>query len=208
MPDVDPVVLVPVKAFADAKARLAPVLSPAQREALARWTAERVLAAAGERAVYVACDDEGVAEWATTHGALVLWHPGVGLNAAVTNSVADLRERGVRHAIVAHGDLPQPGALVTVAVADTITLVPDTAGDGTNVIALPTDAPFEFTYGAGSFRRHLAHALQSGLAVAVRRDPLLALDIDVPSDLSHPRVQEVLPSWLPTNRANPTPLPR
>lgn len=208
MPDVDPVVLVPVKAFADAKARLAPVLSPAQREALARWTAERVLAAAGERAVYVACDDEGVAEWATAHGALVLWHPGVGLNAAVTNSVADLRERGVRHAIVAHGDLPQPGALATVAVADTITLVPDTAGDGTNVIALPTDAPFEFTYGAGSFRRHLAHALQSGLAVAVRRDPLLALDIDVPSDLSHPRVQEVLPSWLPTNRANPTPLPR
>ena len=208
MPDVDPVVLVPVKAFADAKARLAPVLSPAQREALARWTAERVLAAAGERAVYVACDDEGVAEWATAHGALVLWHPGVGLNAAVTNSVADLRERGVGHAIVAHGDLPQPGALATVTVADTITLVPDTVGDGTNVIALPTDASFEFAYGAGSFRRHLAHALQSGLAVAVRRDPLLALDIDVPSDLSHPRVQEVLPSWLPTNRANPTPLPR
>lgn len=208
MPDVDPVVLVPVKAFADAKARLTPVLSPAQRESLARWTAERVLAAAGERAVYVACDDEGVAEWATAHGALVLWHPGVGLNAAVSNSVADLRERGVGHAIVAHGDLPRPGALATVAMADTITLVPDTAGDGTNVIALPTDAPFEFAYGAGSFRRHLAHALQSGLAVAVRRDPLLALDIDVPSDLSHPRVQEVLPSWLPTNRANPTPLPR
>ena len=33
---------------ADAKARLAPVLSPAQREQLARWTAERVLAAAGD----------------------------------------------------------------------------------------------------------------------------------------------------------------
>lgn len=208
MPDVDPVVLVPVKAFADAKARLAPVLSPAQRETLARWTAERVLAAAGERAVYVACDDEGVAEWATDHGAFVLWHPGVGLNAAVSNSVRDLRARGVQHAIVAHGDLPRPGALATVAEAATITLVPDTAGDGTNVIALPTDAPFEFAYGAGSFRRHLAHALQSGLAVAVRRDPLLALDIDIPSDLSHPRVQEVLPSWLPTNRANPTPLPR
>jgi 2-phospho-L-lactate/phosphoenolpyruvate guanylyltransferase len=208
MPGVDPVVLVPVKAFADAKARLASVLSPQQRDALARWTAERVLAAAGERAVYVACDDEGVAEWATAHGALVLWHPGVGLNAAVTNSVADLRELGVRHAIVAHGDLPRPGALATVASAGTITLVPDNAGDGTNVIALPTDAPFEFAYGAGSFRRHLAHALQSGLAVAVRRDPLLSLDIDVPSDLSHPRVQEVLPSWLPTNPANPTPHPR
>ena len=53
MPDVDPVVLVPVKAFADAKARLATVLSPAQREALARWTAERVLGATGGMAAYV-----------------------------------------------------------------------------------------------------------------------------------------------------------
>ncbi|MEN9643414.1 MAG: hypothetical protein RL238_83 [Actinomycetota bacterium] len=208
MPDVDPVVLVPVKAFADAKARLAPVLSPAERHALARWTAERVLAAAGERVVYVACDDEGVAQWATDHGAIVLWHPGVGLNAAVADSVADLRERGIRHAIVAHGDLPRPDALPTLGRSGTITLVPDTARDGTNVVALPTDAPFEFAYGAGSFHRHLRHAVRSGLAVEVRRDPLLSLDIDIPSDLSHPRVQEVLPAWLPTNRDNPTPLPR
>jgi hypothetical protein len=39
--------------------------------------------------------------------------------------------------------------------------------------------------------------------VRVRRDPLLALDIDTPSDLAHPLVQEVLPTWLPTNLANP-----
>ena len=208
MPGVDPVVLVPVKAFADAKARLAPVLSPAQREALARWTAERVVAAAGERAVYVACDDEGVADWATAHGAIVLWHPGVGLNAAVADSMADLRARGIDHAIVAHGDLPRPHALPTVARPGTITIVPDTARDGSNVIALPTDASFEFAYGAGSFGRHLHHAMRSGLAVEVRRDAWLSLDIDIPSDLSHPRVQEVLPAWLPTNRANPTPLPR
>ena len=208
MPGVDPVVLVPVKAFADAKARLAPVLTPAERDALARWTAERVLAAAGARAVYVACDDDGVAEWATAQGATVLWHPGVGLNAAVADSIADLRERGITHAIVAHGDLPQPTGLPRLARPGTITLVPDTARDGTNVIALPTDARFEFAYGAGSFLRHLEHALRSGLAVEVRRDPMLALDIDTPSDLSHPRVQEVLPAWLPTNRANPTPLPR
>jgi len=208
MPGVDPVVLVPVKAFADAKARLASVLSPSERDALARWTAERVLAAAGQHAVYVACDDEGVAEWARSHGATVLWHPGVGLNAAVADSMADLRERGITHAIVAHGDLPRPAGLATLARPDTITLVPDSAGDGTNVLALPTEAPFEFAYGPGSFPRHLDRALRSGLAVEVRRDPLLSLDIDVPSDLSHPRVQEVLPAWLPTSPANPTPLPR
>ncbi|MFZ4718231.1 MAG: 2-phospho-L-lactate guanylyltransferase [Ilumatobacteraceae bacterium] len=202
---MEPVVLVPVKAFTDAKARLAPVLSPAEREALARWTAERVLAAAGEAPTFVACDDDAVAEWAEAHGATVLWHPGVGLNAAVTGSIADLRARGIGHVVVAHGDLPRAHGLVTVAEPGVVTLVPDTAGDGTNVCALPTEIAFEFAYGAGSFRRHLAAAVALGLPVAVRRDPFLSLDIDTPDDLTHPLVQEVLPWWLRTNPVNPTP---
>ncbi|MDO8390765.1 MAG: 2-phospho-L-lactate guanylyltransferase [Actinomycetota bacterium] len=202
---MDRVVLVPVKRFADAKARLAAVLAPADRERLARWTAERVVAAAGELPVFVACDDEGVAEWATTHGASVLWHPGVGLNAAVANSVAELRVRGAGHVVVAHGDLPRARSLAGTIIPRTITLVPDARDDGTNVIAVPTDVPFEFAYGAGSFHRHLAAAVAAGMPVAVRRDPLLAIDIDTPSDLAHPLVQEVLPSWLPTNPANPNP---
>lgn len=201
---VDCVVLVPVKAFADAKARLSPVLSPTERERLARWSAERVVAAAGDTPVFIACDDDAVAQWARGLGAGVLWHPGVGLNAAVSNSVHDLRQRGVAHVVVAHGDLPRARSLASVAQHDTITLVPDAAGDGTNVLALPTSAAFTFAYGAGSFRRHLAAAAGTGLAVAVRRDPLLGLDIDVPSDLTHPLVKEVLPSWLPTNPDNPT----
>jgi 2-phospho-L-lactate guanylyltransferase (CobY/MobA/RfbA family) len=45
---VNAVVLVPVKAFTDAKARLATMLGDAERERLARWTSARVLAAAGE----------------------------------------------------------------------------------------------------------------------------------------------------------------
>jgi 2-phospho-L-lactate guanylyltransferase (CobY/MobA/RfbA family) len=45
---VNAVLLVPVKAFASAKARLATVLGDADRERLARWTSARVLAAAGE----------------------------------------------------------------------------------------------------------------------------------------------------------------
>jgi len=201
---VTPVVLVPVKAFAVAKARLATVLSPDEREALARWSAERVIAAAGELPVFIACDDESVAQWAKAHGATVLWHPGVGLNAAVDRSVADLREQGVAHVVVAHGDLPCVTPLVAVVTQGTLTLVPDARGDGTNVVALPTSFEFQFQYGAGSFRRHLGQAIAAGLPVAVRRDPQLALDIDTPSDLRHPLVQEVLPSWLPTNPANPT----
>ena len=202
MPGVNAVVLVPVKAFTDAKARLASVLGGAERERLARWTSARVLAAAGELPTYVACDDDEVAAWATEHGASILWHPGVGLNAAVNDSVAELRDAGVTDVIVAHGDLPRAHSLAALAQPGTLTLVPDRRGDGTNVIALPTDMEFRFAYGPGSFQRHLGSAIAAGLSVRVRRDPLLALDIDTPSDLAHPLVQEVLPSWLQTNPAN------
>jgi 2-phospho-L-lactate guanylyltransferase len=199
---VNAVVLVPVKAFTDAKARLASVLDEADRERLARWTAERVLAAAGELPTYVACDNEEVATWAAQHGATTLWHPGVGLNAAVNNSVVELRDAGVTDVIVAHGDLPRVHSLADLAEPGTLTLVPDRHGDGTNVVGVPTAMPFQFAYGPGSFRRHLESAIAAGLSVRVRRDPLLALDIDTPSDLAHPLVQEVLPSWLQMNRAS------
>jgi 2-phospho-L-lactate guanylyltransferase len=202
MPGVNAVVLVPVKAFTDAKARLATVLGHAERERLARWTAARVLAAAGELPTYVACDDEQVAAWAAEHGATILWHPGVGLNAAVNDSVAELREAGVTDVIVAHGDLPRAHSLARLSDPGTLTLVPDRHGDGTNVVALPTDLDFRFAYGPGSFRRHLASAIASGHSVRVRHDPLLAADIDTPADLAHPLVQEVLPSWLQTNPVN------
>jgi 2-phospho-L-lactate guanylyltransferase len=202
MPGVNAVVLVPVKAFATAKARLSAVLGDSDRERLSRWMSARVLAAAGELATYVACDDEQVAAWASEHGASILWHPGIGLNAAVNNSVSDLRDAGVTDVIVAHGDLPRAQGLANLTEPGVLTLVPDRRGDGTNVIALPTDMPFDFAYGPGSFRRHLAAAIAAGLSVRVRRDPLLALDIDTPSDLTHPLVQEVLPTWLQTNPAN------
>jgi 2-phospho-L-lactate guanylyltransferase len=199
---VNAVVLVPVKAFTDAKARLATVLGDAERERLSRWMSARVLAAAGELPTYVACDDEAVAAWATEHGASILWHPGVGLNAAVNNSVTALREAGVTDVVVAHGDLPRAHSLAALTEPGTLTLVPDRRGDGTNVIAVPTNMPFAFAYGPGSFQRHLGSAIAAGLSVRVRRDPLLALDIDTPSDLAHPLVQEVLPTWLQTNPAN------
>jgi 2-phospho-L-lactate guanylyltransferase len=178
------------------------VLSPDQRARLARWTAGRVVAAAGELPVFVTCDDDEVAEWAGSIGATVLWHPGEGLNAAVRGSVTELAQRGVRHVVIAHGDLPRAASFATIARPATVSLVPDSRCDGTNVLSMPTATPIELAYGVQSFSRHLAAALRSGLAVEVRHDPWLALDVDTPDDLSHPLVREVLPAWLPTNPAN------
>jgi 2-phospho-L-lactate guanylyltransferase len=64
-----------------------------------------------------------------------------------------------------------------------ITLVPDRYGNGTNVITLPTDAGFQFSYGPGSFARHRGEAERLGLPVRVLHRPDLAWDIDVPGDV-------------------------
>src|SRR5690349_17391498 len=95
--------VVPIKAFARAKARLADVLDEEARAALARRMAERVLAAAGALPVTIACDDDEVAAWAVEHGASVAWTPGTDLNGAVTLAVASL---DVDRVVVAHADLP------------------------------------------------------------------------------------------------------
>lgn len=199
-------VLVPVKRFDHAKGRLSTLLSSAERIDLARWLAGRVVASAGDVAVFVACDNESVAEWADTAGAEVLWCPGMGLNGAVDSSRETIAGKGFEHIIVAHSDLPFATDLPRIAVRDTITIVPDRALGGTNVMAIPVGAQLTASYGANSFRSHLAMALDESntrrFRVEVRRDPFLSLDVDTPADLRHPMLNEELPSWLRTILAN------
>jgi 2-phospho-L-lactate guanylyltransferase len=179
-------VVVPVKAFGEAKVRLAGVLDPAERARLARQMAEIVLAAAAPLPAVVVCDDDEVRDWATGAGARVVWCPGRGLNGAVADGVAALATYGVARAVVAHADLPLATRLDWVADFDGVTLVPDRRLDGTNVLAVPTGAGFGFSYGAGSFGRHRAEAARLGLAARLVRDPDLAWDVDLPVDLAWP----------------------
>jgi 2-phospho-L-lactate guanylyltransferase len=176
-------VLVPVKAFGEAKRRLHAAMSGADRVQLARAMADRVLAAAHPLPVAVVCDDIDVAEWARSRGALVVWEPGRGLNGAVEAGVVHLGQVGVIQVTVAHADLPRATDLALVGEAAGITLVPDRYGNGTNVMALPTDAGFQFSYGPGSFARHRAEAARLGLPTRVLDRPDLAYDIDEPADI-------------------------
>ena len=179
-------VLIPVKAFAVAKLRLAEVLVPPRRAELARQMATTVLRAAGDVPAAVVCDDEEVRSWAQGHGAEAIWTPGLGLNGAVEAGVAHLARRGATRVIVAHADLPLARDLTWVARFGGITLVPDRHGDGTNVVSVPAAAGFRFSYGGGSFARHRASATRSGLPVRIVPDVDLGWDVDVPGDLHLP----------------------
>lgn len=176
-------VLVPVKAFSDAKRRLMEALDDGAREELARAMAQRVLRAAAPLPIAVVCDDAAVAAWARDHGALVVWEPGRGLNGAVDAGVERLGAMGVRRVIVAHGDLPWATGLADLGQFDGVTLVPDRHGNGTNVIELPTGCGFQFSYGPGSFARHRAECRRIGQPLRVLEVPALAHDVDCPDDL-------------------------
>ena len=175
-------VLVPVKAFSEAKLRLAPALPPAARAELAKAMATHVVEAARPLPTAVVCDDIEVASWARQQRALVIWEPERGLNRAVEAGVERLHHAGAQRVIVAHGDLPLAPGLAWVARFPGVTIVPDRVANGTNVICVPGDVGFTFSYGPGSFARHASEALRRGLPLRVVREPLLAQDVDTPAD--------------------------
>ena len=178
--------VVPVKAFTQAKVRLSSALEPGERADLARHMAEIVLLAADPLPVIVVCDDDDVRAWAEQSGARVVWCPGRGLNGAVCDGVAALRAEGVAHAIIAHADLPLATRLDWLAGFPGVSLVPDRRFDGTNVLALPTTVPFRFSYGAGSFGRHQAEAARLDMPARIVQDAHLGWDVDLPADLAYP----------------------
>jgi 2-phospho-L-lactate guanylyltransferase len=189
---VETAVLIPVKAFHAAKARLSGWLPDPDRERLARWMAERVVGAAQPLPTFVACDDDGVAAWAESLGAEVVWGPGLGLNGAIDHGVDLISAEGADHVIIAHGDLPLPDRVGTICRPGHVVLVPDRRSDGTNVMSRPCAASMSAAYGGGSFRRHLEAALAVGLPVSIRVDPQLSIDVDTIDDCRHPQVATLL----------------
>jgi 2-phospho-L-lactate/phosphoenolpyruvate guanylyltransferase len=177
------VALLPVKGFSQAKRRLSPALGPSERAALARSMARHVLLATSPLPAAVVCDDPDVAAWAKELGAILLEEPGRGLNGAVTAGVEALARAGADEVLVVHADLPLASGLAGLAGFDGVTLVPDRRDDGTNVCCVPARAGFRFSYGPSSFVRHRAEAERLGLDLRVVREPLLAWDVDVPSDI-------------------------
>jgi len=177
---------VPIKPFGVAKRRLSPVLDDAARSRLGKAIAANTLAVAGSVIddVAVVTADPGVADWARAQGVAVIGDPGTGLDGAAT---AALGAAGGRWAII-HADLPMlsssdVAALVEAVPESGVVLAPSADG-GTNAIAGAV-AAFAFSYGPGSFARHLAAA--AALPHAIVSRPGLALDLDTPHDLDRAR---------------------
>jgi 2-phospho-L-lactate/phosphoenolpyruvate guanylyltransferase len=188
-------VVIPIRAFALGKARLADTLDAAARAALGQRWAARVVQAAAPLTTLVVSSDAEVREWAAGLDVPGLDVPGLDvgvlddpgtLDAAATAGRDRLLELGCARVIVAHADLPYARALERLGrdgSRPVVALVPCHRDDGTPVLSVPTAVDFRFAYGPGSFRRHAAEARRLGLGLRVVRDRDLAFDVDVPDDL-------------------------
>jgi 2-phospho-L-lactate/phosphoenolpyruvate guanylyltransferase len=179
-------VVIPVRAFALGKARLAADLGGAARAELGRQLADRVAAAAGELPAVVVSGADDVRDWARARGLDVVDDPG-SLDGAAAAGRTWVEGRGCTRAMIVHADLPLARTLTPLARdrgRPIVAGVPCHRDDGTTVLSVPVDAPFRFAYGPGSFRRHAAEARRLRLGFRVVRDADLAFDVDVPDDLN------------------------
>lgn len=186
--------LVPVKAPADGKTRLASVLSPPERVALQEAMLTDLLSGlrTAERlsGIAVMSPDPDVAGIAKAFGAAVVQQDASvdGLNAPVATGVRALAARGASTVAVLPGDLPLADghelddAIAMTEDGETTVVVPDRWESGTNALIVPVSAVPVFSYGVGSFERHVRAALTR--RVVPLRLPSFALDIDLPEDLA------------------------
>jgi 2-phospho-L-lactate guanylyltransferase len=178
--------VIPIRAFALGKARLAASLDATERAALGRRWAEQVVQAAAPMPVVVVSSDPAVREWAAGLGVDALDDPG-SLDAAAAAGRDHFRAAGCTRVVVAHADLPRAHDLARLArdgAQPIVGIVPCHRDDGTPVLSVPTASDFRFAYGPDSFRRHAAEARRLRLGVRVVRDADLAFDVDLPDDLA------------------------
>ena len=184
----------PHRGLEAAKTRLAPVLDPAEREALARTLLSRVLAVVHRASddVVVISPSEALRPIVEEAGARLSVQRGMGLNAGLEQARAEAVADGLRVLLVLHGDLPNLSPEDVGALRDAlpaggsggVAIAPDRAGTGTNGLAQsPADA-IAFGFGVASLNRHREAATRAGLPLVVVERPGLAFDLDTPADLA------------------------
>lgn len=177
--------IVPVNTPADAKRRLAPVLSAEQRSTLVLVMLEDVLEACRRTSavdgVLVVTPDPAAAP----PDAAVLRDPGRGHATAIQLALAKAGEDG---AVVVMADCPlvRPEALDRLAAAARPVALAPASDGGTNGLALrPADAIVPAFGVVDGARVVIERCHAAGIEPAVIDDPGLAHDIDTPEDLDH-----------------------
>ncbi|MEV6298584.1 2-phospho-L-lactate guanylyltransferase [Actinoplanes sp. NPDC051861] len=177
--------VIPVKRLDAAKTRLRGAV-PAERHpqlalAMVRDTAAAVLSASAVAELLVVTDDPAVRAAVRDLGGRVAADPGAGLNAALRFGADEVGGLSAYRAVLA-GDLPALRPEQLDEALDQVvarSFVPDAAGTGTVLLAVPPRASLDPLFGVRSAAAHAA----SG-AVRISGDwPGLRQDVDTAEDL-------------------------
>jgi 2-phospho-L-lactate/phosphoenolpyruvate guanylyltransferase len=186
--------VVPVKERDRAKERLAPLLPPDMRQALALAMLEDVLTALGPAAglagIILVTVDQPARRLALRYGARIL-EDGArdGHTGAVSAAARLLSAEGRGGMLTMPGDIPlvTAGEISQVIAAHrpapSFTIVPSHDEGGSNAILLSPPDAVPLRFGPDSFFPHLRVAEAQGIRPTVLHLPGIALDIDNPEDL-------------------------
>ncbi len=191
-------ILVPVKNTAEAKSRLAGLLTPEKRRALTLALLRDVLTALTRShavsrsgaAIYVVSDDPLVKRIAHAFSVGIMEDSESGdLNAALTDAARCLGKRRAGALWVIPADL----ARITQSDIDVlfskhqarpaVTLAPAAGDEGTNALGMSSSGLINFSFGRESFERHSAAARLTDATLNVIHRPGLAFDLDTVDDL-------------------------
>lgn len=205
-------ILVPIKNLENAKERLSPVLSRAERRALAEAMLQDVLAALAavsrHTRVGVVSSDPLAVALAERHGFTLIPDPAnLGESDAIAHATEHCIARGEDSTLVIPGDIPLVQAedieqVLAAAPAQGSVLVPGWDGRGSNAVLRRPAGLFPLRFGNDSFQPHLRAAQATGMPCVVLRLPRLGLDVDNSADLAqllaaqgNSRAQRLLRSW-------------
>ncbi len=186
--------IIPVKPLNRAKSRLADVLSPEQRYALAAAMYRQVLVAVTTApqvtGTLVISRDTKALAIARDYGARTLQESTPAeLNAALTRATEVVRMWGASALLILPADLPFVTKDDITKIADlgrigtSVVLATDKHQDGTNAMLVRPPGILTYQYGAGSYEKHLKAAAETDAEVKLYDSATMRLDIDVPEDL-------------------------
>jgi 2-phospho-L-lactate guanylyltransferase len=177
-------VVIPVKALAAAKSRLAPTVSPTARLALARaFALDTIDAARAARSVgriVVVTGEVELGAHLPAGGELLQETPGAGLGSAIELGVASVRVGGDGAVAVLLGDLPavrahELDAALEAAARHPLAFVRDADGTGSTLATASDGVAFEPRFGPDSAARHVAAGF---VELAASDLPGLTRDVD------------------------------
>ena len=203
--------LLPIKDLRNAKQRLAAVLTPEERLALAQaMLADTIRAVRGiQRAdkIFVVTNYKPMMTAAEQYGwELLREETQISESASVDHASQLCAERGITALLRLPLDLPlvQPAdiddLLATECAAPATIMVPSRDGTGTNAILRTPPTLFRSHFGPNSFAKHRGEAEQTGARIIVRRNERLEMDVDDESDpralLRHDLSRTATGKWL------------